>query len=97
MAIVASPTEVTRWIDNYVSYLTDALNDLIEIEQEWDDWDELSRLTYVVEWPIKQDRLMQLERWASQSLLSEEQSGRYSTLLNLLEQRRPILERLLAD
>lgn len=97
MATVAIPTNVGEWIDSYISYLEAVLGELHELDREWDDWDEMSKLTYVVEWDIKRDRFHQLEQWAKRDLLTDVQKSQYEALLCLLEQRQPILDRILAD
>jgi hypothetical protein len=97
MAHVAVPTNVSAWIDNYLDHLFDVMNDLPEIAAEWDSWDDLEQLDFVVEWGIKRDRLLQLKNWDLQGLFTTDQQDRYRTLLDLLERRQPILDKLLAD
>ena len=65
--------------------------------QEWDDWDDLSRLTFVVNWPVADDQLHMLNQWAEQGLLTPAQRERYEQLRQLVAEHRPTLERLLAD
>jgi hypothetical protein len=73
------------------------MDDLIEIDAEWDTWDEIQQLDFLFEWDIKRDRLVQLENWARQGLLTSSQLQRFRSLLHVMDERRPILDRLLAE
>jgi hypothetical protein len=97
VAHVAVPTNVSAWIDDYLDYLFDVMNDLPKIVAEWDSWDDLEQLDFVVEWDIKRDRLLQLKNWDSQGLFAAALQDRYGELLDLLERQQPILDKLLAE
>ena len=88
---------VSARVANYLTYLFDVMDDLPEIDREWDSWDDIQQLDFVVEWDIKRDRLFQLESWNERGLLTPAQQERYRLLLRVLDQRRPILDRLLAE
>ena len=68
-----------------------------DLVAEWDDWDELSRLDFVLEWPIQEDRLGQLRDWADRNLPSDERLERFDALLKRIAIQRPTLEKLLED
>jgi len=70
---------------------------LPEIAAEWHEWSDLAQLNFVVEWPIKEERLAQLREWVRQDELTPPQLDRYRQLLDLMDRYRPILDRLLAD
>ena len=95
MAYVANQ-QLTR-IDPYLDYLFAEWEQIPELAEEWADWDEPSRLLFVLEWPIKEDRLAQLQEWASMNMLSPEQMTRYRELQDLVRTYRPILEPLLSE
>jgi hypothetical protein len=97
MAQVAAPPDVSVWIDDYLAYLFNVMNDLLEIDAEWDTWDDIQQLDFVFEWDIKRDRLSQLEDWAKQGLMTADQRERYRRLLDIMNDRRPILDRLLSE
>lgn len=97
MAQLAAPPNVSVWIEDYLAYLFDVMDELPEIDEGWDSWDDIDQLDFVFEWDIKRDRLFQLEQWYAQGLLTGGQVKRYRQLLDLMERRRPIIERLLAD
>ena len=97
MAHVTHDMTLCAWIDDYLSYLIRAWAAIPETAAEWDDWDEHSQLVFVINWGVPQDRLHQLKGWAADGLLTPAQCQRYQELLQLIEQHRPTLERLLAD
>ena len=95
MAYVANQ-QLTR-IDPYLDYLFAEWAHVPEVAKEWADWDEPDRLLFVLEWPIKEDRLAQLRGWVAEGALTPEQMARYHELLALVERHRRILEPLLSE
>jgi hypothetical protein len=82
-------------IDQYLDYLVRQWEGIPALADEWDEWDEHSRLIFALDWPICEDRLGQLEAWVGQGLLTPTQQARYDLLLTLIVQHRPTLEQLL--
>jgi hypothetical protein len=97
MAQVADRLEVLPRVDRSLDYLFRAWEGVPHLAAEWDDWDEHSRFSFALDWPIREDRLHQLGLWAAQGLLTPAQRARYDDLLALVAAHRPTLERLLAD
>ena len=97
MAQVAQDPGLRDRIDDYISYLTRKWEAMPELAGEWDEWDELSRLTFACDWGVPADRLHQLERWAEQGLLTAPQRARFDQLLRLVAQHGSVLERLLVE
>jgi hypothetical protein len=97
MAQVVPISDVSTHIDSYLEYLTDVMDDLVEIDAEWDSWTNYEQLDFLIEWDIKRDRLSLLAKWSDQGLFTPSQQVRYHDLLEFIEQRRPILDRLLAE
>ena len=95
MAEVTENLLLRQRIDHYLSYLLREWEGIPHLAAEWADWDELSRLTFDVNWTVPEDRLHQLRQWAKEGRLTPEQTDRYEELLKLVEQHRPTLERLL--
>ena len=95
MAYVANQ-QPTR-IDPYLDYLFAEWGQVPEVAEEWAEWDEPDRLLSVLEWPIKEDRLAQLQEWASTGMLTPEQMTRYRELQAVVDKYRPILEPLLSE
>ncbi|MEA2524687.1 MAG: hypothetical protein QOF01_3744 [Thermomicrobiales bacterium] len=97
MAQVAHDLRTKAWIDDDLDYLLREWRAIPQVAQEWDEWDELDRLVFVVEWPLRVDRLMRLDYWAGLHALTPLQQARYGELLDLIELHRPTLDRLLSD
>ncbi len=98
MAHLASSATSSANIDRYyLDYLFAEWADLPEVEREWPTWEEPARLLFVVEWPMREDRLALLRQQVADGLLAPEQMGRYHELLALIEKHRPILDRLLSE
>ncbi len=97
MADVGTHIDVHQWVNDYLDYLFMEWEQLPELAAEWDDWDDLSRLPFVLNWGVPADRLAQLHAWAADGLLTPTQRGRYHQLLQLIANNRPTLERLLAE
>ena len=84
-------------IDPYLDYLFAEWQALPEVATEWPEWEDLDQLDFVVEWPIREDRLHQLQGWAAQGLLTPEQQARYDELLQLIACYRPLLDGILNE
>jgi hypothetical protein len=97
MAQVALQERHTQLIDDYLEYLLREWQMLDWVAAEWDSWEEHERLNFVVEWPIREDRLRQLHRWKEQGLFSPKQQREYDRLHGMIEQQRSTLDRLLAE
>lgn len=97
MAQVAQDPQLRHRVEDYLAYLIREWEDLPNVAEEWDSWEDHEQLDFVVEWPICEDRLHQLGRWAEQGLLTTVQRARYDQLSRLVAKHRPMLERLLRD
>lgn len=97
MAQVAQSPQLQATINHYLDYLTRSWESVPLDAQEWEEWDGLSQLTFIVNWGVPEDRLHQLRGWAEQGLLTPAQRARYDALLKLVTQYRPLLEQLFAD
>ena len=97
MAHVARRAQLQPRIDQYLDNLMRTWEGVPFDAQEWAEWDDLSQLTYAVNWPVNEDQLHMLAQWAEQGVLAPEQRTRYDELLQLVERHRPLLEELLKD
>jgi hypothetical protein len=70
---------------------------LPEVEAEIDQWDQLDQIHFIEEWPLEEERLLQLEQDAVNGHLTPEQLRRYEQLQCLVAQNRPIIQRLRAS
>jgi hypothetical protein len=93
--IVATPQAAV--IDHVLDYSLRTWCSIPELAEEWDDWDEFSRLTYVVDWPVHAERLADLRRWHAQELMSPGQAERFAELERLVAQHEPTLKRLFGE
>ncbi|HUX88942.1 MAG TPA: hypothetical protein VMW65_18205, partial [Chloroflexota bacterium] len=64
MAQVARDSELQNRIEEFLTYLTNEWEAIPTIVSEWDSWDEHSRMAFVLDWPIREDRLAEIERYA---------------------------------
>ena len=97
MAEVTHLPDVLERTENYLDYLFVEFRAIPEVAAEWEEWEEPDRLDYVIEWPIREDRLQQLAGWATAGLLTPAQRARYDALLALVAEQRPTIDRLLAE
>ncbi len=67
------------------------------IEAEIDGWDLLDQLHFTEEWPLEEERLLRLERYAAAGEMTGDQRARYDKLTGLVKQSRPVIQRLLAS
>ena len=97
MAQVKPDTQFANRVNNYLDYLINEWEGVPDLAAEWDEWDEWSKFSFVMDWPIREDRLHQLKEWAEQGLLTPAQRARYDDLLKLVAEHRPTMDKLLAD
>jgi hypothetical protein len=67
---------------------------LPEVEVEIDQWDVTDQLHFIEEWPLEEERLRRLERWAAEGLMTAEEAALYANLRPLVDENRPIIRRL---
>lgn len=97
MAQVTRDAQLLARIDRYLTYLLDEWEGVPLLAREWDEWDAHSQLSLILDWPIREDKLYQLQGWAERDLLTPAQRERYAALLQLVARHRPTIEDLFAD
>lgn len=97
MAQVTHDPQLRARIDRALAYLIGEWESLPLLAGEWAEWDEHGRFVFAIDWPIREDRLYQLQQWAEQDLLLPAQRVQYEELLRLVAQHRPLLEELIGD
>ena len=97
MAPLTPPANVDKWIDDYLTYLIREWEGIPDLAAEWDEWEDYDQFDFVIEWPIREDRLSQLEQWFELGLFTLEQCALYEELLRLIAQHRATLEYLISD
>lgn len=88
-------TKTTEKIDWLLDYLFREWNIIHEIATEWGELEYHEREDLWLEWPLKEDALLQLKQYVDQDLLSATQSERYQNLQRVIEELQPEAERLL--
>lgn len=81
--------------DGLLDYLLAEWGDVPEIAHEWADMQPHERTDFLLEWPIREDRLRQLTSYAEQGALTPAQQARYRDLMRVVTQHRAVLARLL--
>ena len=94
MATLTQPTEFVAWIDRSLDYSIEEWSEIPEIARKWSSWDERDRLDFVLEWPLSEIRLRELQTWAAQGRLSATQRKRFEELERLILRHRTTLDRL---
>jgi hypothetical protein len=62
---------------------------------EWPEWDEYSRVDFVIEWPIMRETLIRVARAADAGMLNEQQQRDWQELQQLVETHRATVEWML--
>jgi len=84
-------------IDRLLELSRASWEELSEVAKEAEAWDHSSLEAYLAEMPLEEDRLRRLSEHAQSGQMDETQSEHYERLLELAEERRPLLEQLLAS
>jgi len=90
--------QVTHSVHQHINLMLGILEDqwgrLPEVEAEIDGWDLLEQLDFIEEWPLEEERLKQIEKYAADDALTDEQRSRYEELKRVVVRNRPIIRRL---
>ena len=95
MGKVIQDVDVRERVDGFLDYLFQQWANVPEQAADWNEWDEDSKVDFILDWPICEDRLQQLRRYADEGMLMPEQTAQYRKLLRLVSRNRPVLERML--
>jgi hypothetical protein len=97
MASLTQQSALASRIDHVLGHLTDQWLAIPEVVSTWETWDELDRLDFVLEWPIREIDLEQLRQWNDEGQLSERQHLRFEELERLVQRHRASVNRLLEE
>jgi hypothetical protein len=97
MAQVIQDKELLERIDDYLDYLLKTWKDVPLEAEDWEAWDDFTRLEYELDWGVPNDRLAQLRAWVKESILTPSQQGLYNDLEALIAENQPLLDRMLAE
>lgn len=95
---IKSALKIAETDSEYVNkslYLSRASwEELPRVEAEIDNWEQIDQILFIEEWPLEEQRLKRLERYALESRMTEDQLVRYEELKKLVARNRPIIRRL---
>jgi hypothetical protein len=94
MAALARDLPSENYVDDFLSYLTGEWEAVPELAREWSEWSDDDRFDFSLDWPIREDRLQQLDALARDGRLLPEQQRRYARLLEVVAEQRPLLDQL---
>ena len=97
MASLAQQVDLAPRIEHALDYLLREWEAIPEVVSTWKTWDELDRLDFVIEWPIREMQLKQLRQWQDEGQLSSHQRQRFAELERLIQEHRAAVDRLLAE
>lgn len=97
MAAVARQSENDDRVDSILAYLLAEWEAVPELAEEWPEWSQEDHLDFALDWPIREDRLWQLDALARGGQLSPEQQQRYARLREIVAEHRPLLDRLFQE
>jgi hypothetical protein len=97
MAQVARVHRPARLIDKDLARLLGFWRAVPELESEWPEWEELSRLNLIHEWPIERDTLQRVVDASAAGSLNARQQRDWQELQQLIETHRKTVEQMLGE
>lgn len=87
--------QTSEKIDSLLDYVFGQWEDIRWMATELKELEYHERQDLWLEWPLKEDALLQFKQYVDQDLLSATQSERYQNLQRLIEELQPEADRLL--
>jgi hypothetical protein len=97
MAAVEQDAYPADRMDGFLDYLLAEWAEVPLLAEEWRTWSTNERLDFAQDWPIREDRLLQVQAAAEAGRLTSKQKQQYRRVQNLAAQHRPLLDRLFQD
>ena len=97
MAQVARLRRPASLIDRDLARLSGFWRAVPELEAEWPEWDEFSRLNVIHDWPIERETLQRVVDASAAGLLNERQQSQWLELSRLIETHRATVEQMLGE
>jgi len=97
LASVRRDRALDERIDGFLAYLIREWEATPALAEEWPEWSSSDRDAFALDWPVKEDRLMQLGALARDGRLSPEQVRRFRHVSELVAEHRPLLDRLFQE
>jgi hypothetical protein len=95
MAQMTRVPRPARLVDKDLGNLLGFWRTVPELEAEWPEWDELSRLNVIHDWPIERETLQRVADAAAAGHLNEHQQRKWLELSRLIEIHRETVEQML--
>ena len=95
MAQVIHAHESSPIIDHVLERLLTFWRTVPEQATEWPEWDEDSRLDFILEWPIMRGAYWRMMATANAGVLNESQQSKWQELTQLIETHRATVEWML--
>lgn len=67
---------------------------LPDVEAGIANWDQLDQILFIEEWPLEEQRLKRLQKFADEGAFDNGQQVRYERLKRTVARNRPIIQRL---
>ncbi len=84
----------SEYVDKSLYLSRASWEELPRVEAEIDDWEQIDQILFIEEWPLEEQRLKRLERYAQEGHMTEDQLARYEELKKIVATNRPIIHRL---
>jgi hypothetical protein len=97
MAQVARAHRPARLIDKDLARLLGFWRAVPELEADWPEWDELSRLNVIHTWPIERQTFQRVVDASAAGLLNERQLRDWQELRRLIKTHRKAVEQMLGE
>jgi hypothetical protein len=94
---MAQVTTGTSWVDLKLQSLVSDWGRVPDFIASWPGWSEDQKLDFVLDWPTREDGLVQLRDAVAAGQLNEEQEQRYHQLESLVALHRSTMDRLLDE
>ena len=95
MAQVAPKHRPARLVDKDLHNLLGFWRTVPEFAAEWPEWDEDSRLDFILQWPIERETLQRVTDAVAAGHLNEHQQCKWLELSRLIEIHRATVEQML--
>jgi broad specificity phosphatase PhoE len=95
MAQVVRLPDFNQFVDHDLDRLLKHWRTVPELADEWPEWDEYSRVDYIIEWPIMRETFVRVAKAAKAGILNERQQRDWQELQQLIETHRATMEWML--
>lgn len=85
----------SRGIDAALEWSLRAWRTLPEVARDIESWDPIERADFLYEWPLEEQKLLELQSYAARGMMSPAQQRRHRSLQETVERKRPVIEELL--